>query len=161
MKVLFSAVAILLLSNLAFSQVQSKGTVTINVAGNRNKQIRVDNQTYTINNTLLNQKQQVVITTLENAQHPLEIVRLNNNNRTATTKTSFTLREGYDLTIAINQNGSVSSTEKRIVKNGTATKKPVTTAVYNKVYAATKAKTTSASRTSYLETEFATNKMYT
>ncbi len=161
MKVLFSAVAILLLSNLAISQVQSKGTVTINVAGNRNKQIRVDNQTYTINNTLLNQKQQVVITTLENAQHPLEIVRLNNNNRTATTKTSFTLREGYDLTIAINQNGSVSSTEKRIVKNGTATKKPVTTAVYNKVYAATKAKTTSASRTSYLETEFATNKMYT
>lgn len=161
MKVLFSVLAILLFSNLAFSQVQSKGTVIINVTGNRNKQIKVDNQNYSINNTSINQKQQVVITTLENGQHSLEIVRLNNNNRTATTKTSFTLREDYDLTIAINQNGSVSSAEKRIVKTGTGTKKPITTAVFNKLYAATKAKTTSASRTSYLETEFATNKMYT
>lgn len=162
MKVLFSAVAILLCSNLAFSQVQSKGTVTINVTGNRTKQIIVDNQTYSINNTTTTQKQEVVITTLQNGQHPLEIVRLNNYNRTATTKTSFTLREGYDLTLAISQNGSVSSTEKRIVNNGGAgIKRPITTAVFNKLYAAAKAKTTSASRTSYLETEFATNKMYT
>lgn len=151
-----------MVTSFAFSQTEPAGTVTINVAGNRNKQIVVNNQNYTINNTSVNQKQVVVVNNMVNGQHPLEIVRLNNNNRTTTTRTSFTLREGYDLNITINQNGSVSSTEKRIVNTTSGVKRPISTAVYNKVYAATKAKTTSASRTSFLETEFAnTSKMYT
>lgn len=162
MKTIFSFLGLFMATSLAFSQVKTVGTVTIDVTGNRTKQIAVDNQYYTITNSTLGEKQTVVINTLQNGQYPLEIVRRNTSNKTVTTKTSFTLREGYDLNIAINQNGTVSTTEKRIESWIGGVKKPISTAAYNKLYAATKAKTTSAARTSHLEIEFtSTSKMFT
>jgi hypothetical protein len=158
MKKIFFVALSCLLAVVSIAQVQE--TVTINVNGNRNKQIAVDGRYYTINNVSASGEKDVVISDLANGQHTLQVVRTNpNNNRTTTTNTTFTLREGYDLNITVNGNGAVTTTEKRSGRNtGTA----ITTAAFNKLYAATQQRTSSASRATFLENEFVnTNKLFT
>jgi hypothetical protein len=148
MKMLLSFVAMLAISLSALAQ-----TVTINTTGNRNKQLVVDGKYYTIANTSATDQQAVVINDLAVGQHTLGIVR--NTNRAVSTQTNFTLRTGYDLTITVASNGSVSTTETRIAGSGNAgggTR--LSTQAFNKLLSQTKAKTSSASRASFLETQF-------
>ncbi|MDZ4792671.1 MAG: DUF4476 domain-containing protein [Bacteroidota bacterium] len=163
MKVLFSLLAFLLIASNAFSQTPSSSTVTIKVLGNRTKQVAVDNQYYTINSTGVSQEQVVTINDLASGQHLLEIFRNNKYNKSYSTKTNFTLRQGYDLTISVSANGSLSTTEQKIDRwqNG-GTKTPVTNAVFTKLLAATKKKTSSVSRADHLSNEFTnTSKFFT
>jgi hypothetical protein len=152
MKTLFSVLVFLCTSIIAFSQTQS--TVTINTTGNRNKQIVVDSKYYTIDNTSATDQQAVVINDLVAGQHSLEVVRTNANNRNGSTKTSFTLRDGYDLTITVSANGSVSSVEKRITGWGNNAGVQLSATAFNKLYTQTKNKTSSTTRATFLETEF-------
>ncbi len=162
MKTLFSLLAFLFIGSFAFSQTQDPGTVTVNVTGNRINQIVVDNKSYAISNTTGSKEQAVVINDLSNGTHSLEIIRKNQGNRSASTKTSFTLRQGYDLTIDINSDGSVNLSEARTKNWGTGGNKPISTAAYNKLYTATRNKNSSSSRGSFLENEFSnTNKKFT
>ena len=158
MKKIFSILSSFVIFSNAFSQAQQYETVTINVTGTRAKQILVDNKIYTINNTSINQEQAVVINNLENGQHALEIVKKNNSSY----KTIFTLREGYDLNIGISSTGSISLTEKRMETWSGNGKTSITAAAFNKLYAATKKRTSSVSRAAYLENEFTnTDKNFT
>lgn len=162
MRTVFLIVVLTLISNIAFSQTEPYGNVTLNVKGNRTSKIAVDDRYYTISNTTVNEEKAVVINSLANGQHTLEIVRRNQYNRTISSTSTFTLREGYDLTIDINSTGGISSTEKRMINQGVGSVTPVTSVVYNKLYAATKKKASSALRTTFLENEFTnTNKRFT
>lgn len=136
-------------------------TVTINVAGNNNRKIVVDGRAYTINNTNSSSEQDVVINDLSTGQHTLQVVRTNpNNNRATTTSTQFTVREDYDLDIRVTGNGAVSMIEKR--KGRPNIGNPVSSAAFNKLLNAAKSRTTSSSRSAYLEEEFSRpNKWYT
>lgn len=154
MKKLFLVLCSFVITGTVFSQPQQYETVTVSVIGNKTKQILVDNKIYTISNTTINEEQTIVINNLENGQHALEIIK----NKKASYKTTFTLREGYDLNISINSSGSLSLTEKRIENWRGNTNMPVSAAVFNKLYAATKKRTSSVSRASYLENEFTNTK---
>lgn len=155
MKTVF-ILGLLVCSLFAFSQ----STVTINTTGNRNKQILVDGKSYSINNTAASDS--ILISDLAAGQHTLELVRTNQYDRNASTKTSFTLRDGYDLTLTISANGSISTTENRIARSGDAGRGQLTTAAFNKLYAQAKAKTSSTSRSAFLEAELkASNKHLT
>lgn len=157
MKTVFTLLTLLVISASAFTQTS---TVTINTTGNRNKQIVVDGKSYAISNATAADDQAVVITDLSEGQHTLELIRTNANNRNATTKTYFTVRDGYDLTVTVSANGSISSAEKKINRwnnNNNNANAQLTTAAYNKLYAQVKAKTTSATRAALLESEWNTS----
>ena len=150
MKKIFSLFLLCSISSFAFSQA---GTVTINVIGNRTKQIAVDSRYYTINNTNAGEQEAFVINNLENGQHSLEISRSNQYGKTVSTKTSFSLREGYNLAIGINSGGSVTSSEAKIANWKGNPNAVLSAAAFNKILMATKKKTTSAARATYLEKE--------
>lgn len=152
MKTILISLALLIAYSAAFSQALS--TVTINATGNRNRQILVDNNSYTIDNTTTTDVKELVIPNIAPGQHTLELIRNNANSNRQSTKTSFTLREGYDLTITIASNGSISTSEKRTAWQGNNGNRPLTTSQFNKLYTATKAKTSSAARATFLENEF-------
>lgn len=166
MKKLFSILCLSFLVSTAISQTRV-GTVTVNVTGNRNKQVAVDGKTYTVTNTDAAGEQAIVINDLANGQHSLEIFRTNVNNRTTSNKTTFTLRQGYDLTITVSSNGSVSQAETRITtgwgnNNNNNNNSAINTAAFNKLYTQVKSKTSSTARSTYLENEFnTTRKMFT
>ncbi len=161
MKKIFSILCTFVISSIAISQSQSN-TVTINVTGNRTKQIGVDSKYYTIDNNSLTEEQVIVINNMENGQHTLDVVRSNQFNKTSSYKTSFSVRDGYNLDLSISSTGTVSLSEKRIENwrgNGGA---GISTAAFNKLYAATKKKTSSVQRATFLENEFTnTNKRFT
>lgn len=154
MKTLFLSLAWLTISYAAFCQTLS--TVTINATGNRNKQVVVDKKTYTISNSTTTEMKEILINDLAPGQHTLELIR--NSNRPST-KTGFTVRQGYDLNITIASDGSISTSEKRTSgqAQGSNATRPLTTTQFNRLYSRTKAKTSSATRTSYLENEFNTS----
>ncbi|MET0394950.1 MAG: DUF4476 domain-containing protein, partial [Chitinophagaceae bacterium] len=151
MKKLFMAWALLITGMAAFAQTS---TVTINTTGNRNKQVIVDGKTYTISNVTVRDSQAVVIGDLAAGQHTLELVRTNANNRNSSTKSTFSLRDGYDLTLTVGANGSISTAETRVARGGNNGRGQLTTAAYNKLYAQVKAKTSSSARATLLESEW-------
>jgi hypothetical protein len=93
-------------------------TVTINLNSNRYQEILVDGKTYpvtntsTTGNTAINSV--VTITDLQAGQHELQLVRVNqyNNVRRNNTRT-FNLRSRYDLSITVNNDGSIALRETR------------------------------------------------
>lgn len=137
-------------------------TVTVNTTGNRNKQVIVDGKSYAISNAAIKDSQAIMINDLAAGQHTLELVRANPNSRNTSTKTSFTLRDGYDLTLTISANGSISTAEKRIAGSRGNNRGQVTAAAFTKLYNQVKAKTSSTSRATSLENEWNTsNKQFT
>jgi len=161
MKTIFSFLISFLFTSLAFSQTQT-GTVTINTTGNKVRQLIVDTRYYTIDNTTTSQVQPISISDLENGSHTLTIIRKGQFNRNVSTKSTFTLRSGYDLTINIDLDGTIVLSETRSERWGNNTGRPISTGAFNKLYTQTKNKTSSASRSAFLENEFTnTAKLFT
>ena len=109
MKTIFSFLAgcIITISALA----QSVSTVTINVRGNNNEAIVIDNTEYVISNDYAtNTNTPIVVSNLQAGQHTLQIKRANEANPSSTI---FTTRTGYDLQITIAANGSVQLKETK------------------------------------------------
>jgi hypothetical protein len=154
MKTLFCMAAACLLSMSVMAQTSP--VVTINVKGNRITKVGVDGKFYEIGNSSAAEEQQIVLPQLSNGTHSLDIVRTNQNGRSISDKTSFTLRENYDLVIQVQPNGSVTSEEAHVNNRSDEPARPVTTAVFNKFYNQVKRKTSSTSRAALLETEFTT-----
>jgi len=133
----------------------------VNATGNRNKQIVVDNTAYTIDNTSSSGVRQITINNLAPGQHTLSLVR-NNAASTKSSKTYFTVREGYDLNITVSTSGGISTAETRIAGVANNGNRPLTTAQFNRLYSQTKAKTSSSTRAKYLETQLnSSNRMMT
>jgi hypothetical protein len=90
---------------------QSVSTVTINVRGNNNEAITIDNTEYLVyNNSTTNTNTPIVVSNLQAGQHTLQIKRTNEINPSSTI---FTTRTGYDLQITIAANGSVQLKETK------------------------------------------------
>jgi len=101
---------------------QSGGTVNITMNGGRNKEVRVDGKTYSVNtdaSTTVTTNEPIQITNLTPGQHSIEVVRTNRYNNTNRTgnSTTFNLRSGYDMNITVNNDGSVQISEKRVRRN--------------------------------------------
>src|SRR5678809_1209712 len=104
---LFLASCITTISVLA----QSISTVTINVRGNNNEAIVIDNTEYVVyNDYTTNSNTPIVVTNLQAGQHTLQIKRADEANPSSTI---FTTRTGYDLQITITANGSVQLKETK------------------------------------------------
>jgi hypothetical protein len=132
---------------------QTQRTVTIDVTGNRNKQTAVDGNTYAVTNSLNTDQQTITINGLANGQHTLVLYRTVNN-RTSSSSSTFSLREGFDLTIAINSNGAITLSESR-TGSGDIGGRAISTQAFNRLYTAAKNKIGSTARTRYLQDEFA------
>jgi hypothetical protein len=90
---------------------QSVSTVTVNVRGNNNQAIIIDNQEYSVyNDNNSNTTSPIVVSNLQSGQHTLQIKRSNEINPSSTI---FTTRTGYDLQIIIAGNGSVQLKETK------------------------------------------------
>jgi hypothetical protein len=90
---------------------QSVSTVTVNVRGNNNEAIVIDNTEYVVyNDYTTNTNTPIVVTNLQAGQHTLQIKRANEVNPSSTI---FTTRTGFDLQITINANGSVQLRETK------------------------------------------------
>ncbi|HUR67201.1 MAG TPA: DUF4476 domain-containing protein [Chitinophagaceae bacterium] len=157
MKKIISFIAVMAMTSIVIAQAQLERTVTINVTGTRIKQINVDSKTYTISNLSTTEEQPILINGLQNGQHTLELFR---SNRTVSSQTTFTLREGYDMTISINNTGAVSMTETR-TKSRDDYRSAISAQAFNRIFIATKNRTSSASRNAYLENQFSSNRMFT
>jgi len=104
---LFLANCITTISVLA----QSVSTVTINVRGNNNEAIVIDNTEYIVSNDYTtNTNTPIVVSNLQSGQHTLQIKRTDEVNPSSTI---FTTRTGYDLQITIAANGSVQQKETK------------------------------------------------
>jgi len=88
---------------------QSVSTVTVNVRGNNNEAIVIDNTEYVVyNDYATNTNTPIVVSNLQAGQHTLQIKRTDEANPSSTV---FTTRTGYDLQIMITANGSVQLRE--------------------------------------------------
>ena len=88
---------------------QSVSTVTVNVRGNNNEAIVIDNTEYVVyNDYATNTNTPIVVSNLQAGQHTLQIKRTDEANPSSTI---FTTRTGYDLQIIITANGSVQLKE--------------------------------------------------
>ena len=90
-------------------------TVTINVQGNRNKQVSIDGAVYTLDpiSTATGSREAIVIDDLRTGQHTLEVVNTDANNDENNISTVFKLRSGYNMTITVRNNGTVQLKETR------------------------------------------------
>jgi hypothetical protein len=86
-------------------------TVTIKVNGNRTQQVLVDANSYNIDNATTANNRTLRITDLLPGQHTIQIVRANSTR--ANTTTTFTLRQGYDISVVVAANGAVQVREKK------------------------------------------------
>jgi len=111
-------ISILLISFLTAFSVHahvSTSAVTITVSGNKNLQLSVDGRSYTLSNgTATGDKTTFAFNNLEMGQHTLLITRVDlNTNRSDRISTTFNLRDGYDMLIKVNGDGSLELIETK------------------------------------------------
>ncbi len=152
MKSLFLVLTSLVISIMAFSQ--TKPTVTIITEGARSRQVVVDNKTYTITNPTTGTTQSIVISNLQPGPHTLSVIRANLTRNP--NGTSFTLREGYDLTLTVSANGSLSTSETRVGRGANAGNQQLSVTQFNRIYNQAKSRTGATARAKYLETQLET-----
>jgi DNA polymerase IIIc chi subunit len=106
MKIFISLVISCFMALTCFAQY----TITLKVLGNKNRKVILDARSYTLNNTnpKANNKN-ISITDLQPGTHTIQVVRAN---KTSAVTTSFTLRNGYDMTITVTGAGGVQIKEK-------------------------------------------------
>ena len=102
---------------------QSGSTVNITVNGNRNREVRIDGTVYSVNantSSTMSTNTPIQISNITPGQHSIEVVRTNRYNNTTRlrNKTTFTVRQGYDLDVTVNSDGSIQQSEKRIRRSG-------------------------------------------
>jgi hypothetical protein len=88
-------------------------TVSIKVNGNKNRQVILDATTYDIDNSTSAANRTVTSTTLAPGQHTLQVVRGNAAGTRGNTTTTFTLRQGYDVSIIVTASGAIQVKEKK------------------------------------------------
>jgi hypothetical protein len=155
---LFLAGCITTISVLA----QSVSTVTINVRGNNNEAIVIDNNEYTVYNDYnSNTNTPIVVSNLQSGQHTLQIKRVNEANPSSTI---FTTRTGYDLQIVIAANGSVQLKETKWRSGSNNNNGQVMVAMneadFNNLYSSIRNQWRSATRTTMVSDAFANTNYY-
>jgi len=134
---------------------QSVSTVTINVRGNNNEAIVIDNTEYVISNDYATSTNTpIVVSNLQSGQHTLQIKRANEANPSSTI---FTTRTGYDLQITIAANGSVQlkETKWRSGNNNGQNMVAMSDADFNNLYSSIRNQWRSAKRMTMVSDAFA------
>jgi len=99
----------------ALSVLAQNSTLTIQVNGNRNKQLMVDGKSYDLYNSSGTYKNDpVTITDLKTGTHKIQFVRTNQNKTTSKNSKTVTLRSGYDLLVTVNGDGTVQTKETKV-----------------------------------------------
>jgi hypothetical protein len=141
---------------------QSVSTVTINVRGNNNEAIVIDNTEYVVyNDYTTNTNTPIVVSNLQAGQHTLQIKRADEANPSSTI---FTIRTGYDLQIIIAGNGSVQlkETKWKAGNNNGQNMVAMTVADFNNLYNSIRNQSRSANRMTMVSDAFAnTNYFFT
>ena len=113
-------------------------TVTVKVKGNRNHQVLIDGNSYTVNTTTSSTtavNTPIVVTGLSLGQHTVQVMRSNPNTGRITEgmKTTFTLQSGYDMNITVSANGGIQLNQTKIKNNnsGSQYRTPMTDASFN------------------------------
>jgi hypothetical protein len=154
---LFLAGCITTISVLA----QSTSTVTINVRGNNNEAIVIDNTEYVVyNDYTTNTNTPIVVSNLQAGQHTLQIKRTDEANPSSTI---FTTRTGYDLQIIIAGNGSMQLREtkwKAGNNNNGQNMVAMTDADFNNLYTSIRNQWRSSNRTKMVSEAFANTNYY-
>ena len=153
---LFLAGCITTISVLA----QSVSTVTINVRGNNNEAIVIDNTEYVVSNDYTTSTNTpIVVSNLQSGQHTLQIKRANEANPSSTI---FTTRTGYDLQITIAANGSVQlkETKWRSGNNNGQNMVAMSDADFNNLYSSIRNQWRSAKRMTMVSDAFANTSYY-
>ena len=148
---LFLASCVTTISVLA----QSVSTVTINVRGNNNEAIVIDNTEYVVSNDYATSTNTpIVVSNLQSGQHTLQIKRANEANPSSTI---FTTRTGYDLQITIAANGSVQlkETKWRSGNNNGQNMVAMSDADFNNLYSSIRNQWRSAKRMTMVSDAFA------
>jgi len=153
MKTIFSALAGLLLTSAVYAQ--TRPVVTINMTGERNKQITIDGRYYSLT-TDGNQYQTVVVPDLSVGTHTIELTRSNFFGLQTTSRSTFTTRNGYDLTLTINSDGNITSSETQSNYGSYEGNVPqgINATAFNRIYTQTRARSSATARTTYLRNEF-------
>ena len=142
---------------------QSVSTVTINVRGNDNEAIVMDNKEYIVyNDYSTNTNTPIVVSNLLSGQHTLQIKRSDETNLSSTV---FTIRTGYDLQINITANGSVQlrETKWRSENNNgqnSSAMVAMTETDFNNLYNSIRSQWRSANRMTLLSDAFANSSYY-
>ena len=139
---------------------QSVSTVTINVRGNNNEAIVIDNTQYVVyNDYTTNTNTPIVVSNLQAGQHTLQIKRADEANPSSTI---FTIRTGYDLQITITANGSVQSKETkwRSENNNAQNMVAMSAADFTNLYNSIRNQYRSSNRTTMVSDAFANTNYY-
>ncbi len=136
-------------------------TVTVQVNGNRERQIIIDDVTYNAG-TAANV---ITIPAVQPGQHTLQVKTLNttNNRWNNSTNTSFTVREGYDMVVTIAANGSLQYREKRITTRSTdavSSRTPISSTAFTNLYNSIRQIRSSRSRLMQLTNTFNNSSTY-
>jgi hypothetical protein len=117
---------------LSINAQQNSSAVTIVVDGNKNLQVSVGggSEYNPNNNTISGNSTTIVLNTLSVGQHSLLITRTDEaTNRPTRISTSFILRYGYDMSINLNEDGSLELIEAR--KTGISNNPPMSDDAFN------------------------------
>ena len=139
---------------------QSVSTVTINVRGNDNEAIVIDNTEYVVyNDYSTNTNTPIVVSNLQAGQHTLQIKRADEANPSSTI---FTTRTGYDLQIVITANGSVQLRETKWKAGNSNSQNMVamTDADFNNLYNSIRNQYRSSNRVTMVSDAFANTNYY-
>ncbi|MEP6616194.1 MAG: DUF4476 domain-containing protein, partial [Ginsengibacter sp.] len=143
--------------------------VTIQVNGNRSRQIVVDGNTYSMtdnSNTSTsingaNTNNRITITDLQPGQHTMQVFRYTNNNgRRNAASTSFNLRSGYDMLITVNGDGSVQLKESRRRGNRRIQNTPMTDANFSLLLQNVQRQWNTGSKTTLIASSFSNTNNY-
>src|SRR6187402_2982367 len=139
---------------------QSVSTVTINVRGNNNEAIVIDNTEYVVyNDYTTNTNTPIVVSNLQAGQHTLQIKRADEANPSSTI---FTTRTGYDLQIIIAGNGSVQlkETKWKAGNNNGQNMQAMSVTDFNNLYNSIRNQGGSAKRMTMVSDAFANTNYY-
>ncbi len=154
MKRILIVLGLLLIGQVSYQQ----SSVTIKTTGNRNKQLIVDNKTYTINNTSTTSVSEITIPDVAAGQHTLELIRNSQYSTTnSSSKSYFVTRTGYDLELSIAANGSISTTETRVGNWGNGGRGQLSATAYSNLLAKVKAKRSATERSAIIESHLTTS----
>lgn len=106
---------------------------------------------------------QTIIDNLPLGSHKLSVYQATSNSTTSAPlySNTFQLRSGYDMTIGIRKNGSVTFTEKKSTQtNNSSSANSMSDADFNKLVASIKSKWSQSSKVSTIKTAFATTSNY-
>jgi len=139
-------------------QNQRMGAVYVTVNGNKNLQVAIDGNIYSLTSSSSTVSKIPVISNLEAGMHGLTVTGTANNNRRADNiTTQFNLRRNFDMYINLNADGSLELIEK---SKAASRNTPMTNTNFNTLMRNLRLQNTTQGRNAFLANTFNTANTY-